>query len=199
MARKWSWQRFKEEAPKALWEDRLIGYLDPGVDELLSRLNSIPLIATTSSCIGRITLIEGEWYWTRGEALIAYKTHDPISVDEIERVAARPFRNLWLKATGPIIHLRTPSIECADHILEVARRSGFKHSGIISLEEDRGYTIELLSAVDITFPLKIDGDLIVGRGELAKVVEVVNHAVVEARARFKRFVEEISLSPGPCA
>jgi len=199
MARKWSWHRFKEEAPKALWEDRLIGYLDPGADELLLKLNSLPLIATTSSCIGRITLIEGEWYWARGDALIAYKTHDMISIGEIEKVMSRPFKNLWLKATGPIIHLRTPSIECADHILETARRSGFKHSGIISLEQERGYTVELMSAVDITFPLKVDGRRIINREELARVIRVVNNAVAEARLRFRQFVEEIILSPGPCA
>lgn len=114
---------------EVLLEERLIGYLDPGAEEVLKRINRPPRIATTSSCTGRITLVDGESHWLRDGARIAYKTHNSISRGEVERVLKRGFKNLWLKVTGPILHLRVEGWECAKSLLEAARKTGLSIAG----------------------------------------------------------------------
>ncbi len=198
MARRRSWSRLKEQVWSMIEEDRLIGYLDPGIEEVLGKLNRIPLIATTSSCIGRITIIDGVRPWDRRDSLIVYKTHTRPMPSEVHRVLSRPFRNLWIKATGPILHLRTPSIQCASWTLEVFRPHGFKHSGIISLDQARGYTVELMSGVDVTAPIRLDGRDIVEPGRVQEILDRVMDYIEDARRGLAEAAERLEASPGPC-
>lgn len=154
---KWAkWEEYKRSLLAGLREERLIGYLDPGAERYLELLNRPHLVVTTSSCIGRVTVIEGEWHWLREDARIVFKTHEPVSAGELERVARRFEGRLWAKLTGPILHLRTPSLRSAAKLLSHARSSGFKHSGIISLSS-RGHTVELMSAVQLAPPPPQEG------------------------------------------
>lgn len=199
MARKRSWETLKRMVQHMIMEDRTIGYLDPGITWILEELNKIPLIATTSSCIGRITLIAGPRPWSRSEALIAYKTHTRPDRGRITRVASRGFKDLWIKATGPILHARTPSQDCASHVLDTFRPHGFKHSGIISLDPRRGYTVEVMSGVDITAPLRIGGKDMMEPSLAEDLAQKLYDYIEEARTGFKNAVRELSASPGPCA
>lgn len=198
MARRRSWEALKSTVWSMLEEDMTIGYLDPGISRLLEALNRIPLIATTSSCIGRITVIAGPKPWSREEALIAYKTHTRPPRGRLAKVLARPFRDLWIKATGPILHVRTPSLDCAGHMLEAFRPHGFKHSGVISLDPRRGYTVEVMSGVDITAPIRLSSRDILGPGELEDLADTLYSYIEEARRGFRAAVEELEANPGPC-
>jgi len=202
VARRREWARVKEEALGAVEEERDVGYLDPGISGILERLNSIPLIATTSSCIGRVALVEGEWHWERDEgARIAYKTHGTLREEDILTIIARGYRNLWLKATGPILHIRTPIMDCALHILAAARGAGFKHSGIISAGGPGGIVVELIAATQIYAPLILEGRRLVrlDRESLAQLVKAANETVKEGRRRLEELTESVVSEPGACA
>jgi len=198
MARRRSWDKLKEQVWAMIEEDRLIGYLDPGIEGILDKLNRIPLIATTSSCIGRITIIEGVKPWDRKGSLIVYKTHARPRQGEVLKVLSRPFRNLWIKATGPILHIRTPSIQCSSWILEVFRPHGFKHSGIISLDQSRGYTVEIMSGVDVTAPIRLEGKDIIGEREAYMILDKMMDYIEDARRGLAAAVDRLEASPGPC-
>ena len=189
------WAKVKEEASRSIMEDRLIGYLDPHIDPILAAINEIPLLATTSSCIGRITIVEGRRYWLRDNARIVYKTHDPISVDDIERVMRRPFTDLWLVASGPILHLKTPSFRCGLEVIATARNAGFKHSGLISASEL--YVVELMSSTQIYAPLRSRGKDLVERSSIGLLASLANETVAEGRQRLSRLVESLT-SLEPC-
>jgi len=202
VARRREWARVKEEALRAVEDERDIGYLDPGISGILEQLNSLPLVATTSSCIGRVALVEGEWHWERDEgARIVYKTHGALREEDVLTVLARGYRNLWLKATGPILHMRTPSMECALHILAVARRAGFKHSGIISAGGPGGIVVELIAATQFYTPLILNGRRLVrlDRESLAQLVNAANETVREGRRRLEEFTRTVVSEPGACA
>lgn len=183
------WARIKKEALESIIEDRIIGYLDPYIDPILIAINEVPLLATTSSCIGRIVIVEGSRYWLRDKARIVYKSHDHITVDDLKRVLRRPFKDLWLIASGPILHIKSPSFSCSLEVIASARESGFKHSGIISAKNF--YVIELMSSTQIYMPLRLKGtDLIDERG-LEVLVDMANKTVDEGRQRLSRLVEGI--------
>jgi tRNA wybutosine-synthesizing protein 3 len=179
----------KPDIRAVLLEERLVGYLDPGAERYLIPLNEPPKLSTTSSCLGRIALVEARYPWLRDDARIVYKTHDPITVEEVKRVLSRPFEDLWLKASGPIIHFKTPEIECAALILEAARSSGFKHSGIISVSS--GYTVEVMSSTEFEAPLRIGGKDLYREDSLAAIVKLANETLAEGRKRLEKLVKEI--------
>ncbi len=193
------WLKVKEEAFKAIWEDRVIGYLDPGAEKFLYLLNKPTLIATISSCTGRITIVEGKWHWERGEARVIYKTHESLEKSVLEsHLAKNYYEDLWLKVTGPIIHLRTPRLRCAHHIIRHARVSGFKHSGIISLNNVRGHVVEVMSGVQLMVPLKRGGKLLFNFEPLEDLISMANEALAEGRGRLETLASKVSSEPGPC-
>ncbi|MGC9210128.1 MAG: tRNA(Phe) 7-((3-amino-3-carboxypropyl)-4-demethylwyosine(37)-N(4))-methyltransferase [Acidilobus sp.] len=174
---------------RVLLEERLVGYLDPGAERYLIPINEAG-IRTSSSCTGRATLVEGEWHWLRDEARIVFKTHSEVSTADIARFLSGPFENLWLKVTGPILHVRLPELGCAARVLQAAREAGFKHSGVISLGKE--VVVELLSAVQITIPLKINGVYVVDPRSLGQVVDMTNRALRNGWARLERLSQLLS-------
>lgn len=178
-----------------LLEERLVGYLDPGAEAVLRELNLNPYMETTSSCLGRVTIVEGEWPWERREETrIVLKSHTGVTPEAVALVVARPFDNLWLKASGPIIHFRVYRVECAEALLQAARQAGFKHSGAITLAGDPGCcVVEVSSPTEISVPLKLGGRLLLRGDDLIEVVSRANGAVREGRARLSRL---LSLLPG---
>ncbi len=180
-------------------EEKDVGYLDPGISRVLEVLNSIKGLTTTSSCIGRVVLVEGKVHWGREkDSRILYKTHDQIRPQDILRVIARGFENVWLKATGPIMHVRTRGLDCAIHLLEKARRSGFKHSGIIAYNNNEA-VVELLSAPQMASPIVIEGVIVVRTGpQLEYLAGRANMVVESGRQRLFSLSNSISSDPGPC-
>ncbi|GAB6147777.1 hypothetical protein JCM10135_03180 [Stetteria hydrogenophila] len=177
-----------------LLEERLIGYLDPGAEGVLRALNVEGVAETTSSCMGRVTVIEGEWPWERREETrIVLKSHTRLSPERVAMVMARPFDNLWLKASGPIIHFRVYSMECGEALLRAARAAGFKHSGAITLAGDPGCcVVEVSSPTEVAIPLKIRGRILVTGWALVEAVELANRALAEGRSRLAKL---LSLAP----
>jgi len=174
-----------------LIEERLVGYLDPGAEGVLRVLNSMQPVETTSSCLGRVTVIEGEWPWERREETrIVLKSHIGLTPERVALIISRPFDNLWLKASGPIIHFRVYTRECAESLLRVAREAGFKHSGAITLTGDPGCcVVEVSSPTEIAVPLKLEGRILLTGRALAEVVLRANKVVDEGRARLARLLD----------
>lgn len=178
-----------DEIHKILLEERLIGYLDPCAESYLMKLNG-PLIRTTSSCTGRITIIEGKWHWLRDSARVVFKTHSKISVYQLASVLARPFDNLWLKVTGPIIHARVRGAETVRQLMLVAREAGFKHSGIMYIETDgEEFIVEMLSAVQLSMPLRYQGLWTIRPDLLSTIVDMANSALEDGWRRLARLSE----------
>lgn len=194
-----SWLEYKRTTLEGLLEERLIGYLDPGAEEVLRMLNTPPLLFTTSSCVGRITVIEGEEHWSRKRARVVYKTHDFITVQELKKVMTRGFSTLWLKVSGPIVHLRTPRLSCALYVLVVARRHGFKHSGVVSRHPRLGYTFEVMSSLQMIAPLRLRGADIVDESKLDLLVLEANKLLKASREKLVSFSRELSERHEPCA
>ncbi len=193
------WLEYKESLLKGIYEDRIVGYLDPGAERYLEIFNKPTLLATTSSCTGRITLIEGVWHWEREDARVLYKTHDPIEASTIATHISRPFiDNVWLKVTGPIIHFKTLSIRCASKLLDHARASGFKHSGLISVSPVGGYTVEVMSGVQLMVPLKRGGVILIDKGYLESLATMANEALAEGRRRLERLASRLSSGLDAC-
>ncbi|ADI31491.1 tRNA(Phe) 7-((3-amino-3-carboxypropyl)-4-demethylwyosine(37)-N(4))-methyltransferase [Staphylothermus hellenicus] len=195
-----AWQRRKTEFWNRLWEDLEIGYLDEDLIGILLILNSDKNIYTLSSCSGRITISDSTYPWSREESSVVFKKHIPITINEILDILKKPVvRRLWLNSTGPILHLSTNSLEYADKILSLARKAGLKHSGIISMNPDKGYIIELTSGVKVSHLLRSRGILLAEEDSLREIVDVANEVLLEGKKvlirMFKVFRSELPWNP----
>lgn len=112
--------------------------VDEDIVDLLDMFNSIPFIYTTSSCSGRIMLIDVPFNQRKSASKRIAKWHRPVTFDSVWDIikSYNPKGVLWLKQESFIIALAVPSIEWASYLIRLARLFGFKESGIRSINLD---------------------------------------------------------------
>lgn len=148
------WYTYKQKAWERILRDKEIGYLDPDIFDTLEVFFRRKDAFTQSSCSGRITIVDAELPWERKNSSIVYKNHLGMSVgDFIETINKGKARNLWLVVQGPIFHVYNRTQDEAWEILKIARSVGFKHSGILTINE-KGVLIELRTGVKMVHLLK---------------------------------------------
>ncbi|ADM26879.1 Protein of unknown function DUF207 [Ignisphaera aggregans DSM 17230] len=179
------WSRRREEAYRRFVEDIEIGYVDRDIIDFIELIFRKKTVFSTSSCSGRITIVDAMFPWLRDEAFIVFKKHEPISSIEIMEFITRntPTYRFWLIVSGPIIHLNALTLESAIRILSIARESGFKHSGIISISEN-GIIIEIISGVWTSFLLVDRSTPIVT--DIQRIVDIANDILREGKARLQK-------------
>ncbi len=178
------WSRRREEAYRRFVEDIEIGYTDRDIVDFIRLVFSKRRVFTTSSCSGRITIVDTLYPWLRDEAYILFKKHSSIELSEIESIIIyRPIYRYWLIVNGPIIHFNLASLEDVQKLLTLLREAGFKHSGIISIGSS-GIVVEAVSGVWTSFLIR-DGDHIVVTN-LQHIVDIANSILAEGKNRLER-------------
>jgi len=184
---------FEEEKRRLwerLWEDLEIGYLDEDILPILIEFFARPKAYTSSSCSGRIVVIDADYPWEKDETMIIFKKHTPITADEIRKVMYTPHQStLWLSLQGPIYHVYVKDLDEAREVLEIARRAGFKHSGILVLGNP--ILVELRTGIRIVTPLKDRKSTFINEKDLPRLVELYNRALKEAKQKNRRLLEEL--------
>lgn len=185
------WRKRREEAYRRLWEDLEIGYLDEDLLDILLEFFKRPESYTTSSCSGRIIVVDSRMPWERRDATIIFKKHTPISPNEIRDLLKQPvLHRLWLVASGPIIHVVTLTAREALRVLRIAHEAGFKHSGIMSVSK-KGYLVELRTGIRLAVLLKTPNGLVIDEQSLNEAVKAVNEALIEGKKRLNRLLEAL--------
>ncbi len=171
--------------------DKEIGYLDPDIEPLLKVINSRKKCYTTSSCSGRITIIDSVKPWVRGESEVVFKKHSKVVPEELlVYLKATPKYAFWVQATGPILHIITLDLNEAKLILEAGRRSGFKHSGIMSVSS-KGFLVELVSGSQVNILLRTREAIVINPESINTIAEVLNSVIDEARVRIEKLKREL--------
>jgi tRNA wybutosine-synthesizing protein 3 len=188
-----AWNERKREAWLKIFEDLEIGYLDVELLPLLVLLNRDVNLFTTSSCSGRITVMDANYPWERDETAIVFKTHGPIASFELEFMyKVPPHKRYWLIVSGPIIHIYSRSIKLALKILQLARRVGFKHSGVMNYSSERGAFIELVTGVYVTQLIRTREIVLVNQRDLEHLARTFNQALIEGKRRLNSLYQELS-------
>ncbi|MCD6300446.1 MAG: hypothetical protein J7L82_00050 [Staphylothermus sp.] len=176
------WRKRKIEFWNRIWEDLEIGYLDKDLLGLLVLFNMDKNIHTLSSCSGRIVIADSTYPWSREETSVVFKKHLPITTEELIEVLTKPsVRRMWINVTGPIIHLSTTSFDYGLKILTLAREAGFKHSGILSFNTDKGYVLELTTGVRLSNLLKEGNKIYINEKQLENFVAIINEVLIHGK------------------
>ena len=175
----------KREALTSLFKAMREGRVDEDIIDLLLLINSIRGIYTTSSCSGRIGIIEEPALGAKPLARWLIKVHRPIEFEEAWRALRNAERGLiFLKSQPPIFHIVSEDIEGAKRLHELGLASGFKYTTFKAISTR--YLVEINATEYLTAPLGRDGKLLVDDSYLRFAIELGNDMLRRSKGRLPR-------------
>jgi tRNA wybutosine-synthesizing protein 3 len=187
-----SWN--KEERINTLNNKINEGEVDKEILPLIERINSKSDYFTTSSCAGRIVLLQLPEIGDKENAEFLGKWPRNVEVEEVKDAFsnAKENQNVFLLAQSPIIHVRCRTLNSAITLRNIAVESGLKYSTLKSLTMDSKsepvkIVVEILSSENIHVPIAKGKNLYPDEDYLKFIVENANSALVRAQEKIKRF------------
>ena len=175
----------KKNALKKLNKAKNENLVDKDIIPILDIINDLDDYYTSSSCYGRIVLLEIPEIGDKKNAVFLGKWHRKITSDEILKAANKANKGLlWILAQSPIIHLGAKTNNAADKILKTAISCGFKNSGLKSI--DRNIIVEILSTERLDSPVGKDGILFFEGEYLELLVEISNDIINKSISKLKK-------------
>jgi len=184
------WEERRKYFINRLIKEKNEGRVDEDMIELLNTINSLENYYTLSSCSGRVQFLEGKNIGKRKEIKNIGKFHFNISLEDFNKILNEKREYVWILLQPPILHVACKTLEDALKLLNIAKKCGFKHSGIFSKNIDR-YVLELNSSVRIEFPIIYEGKLMIDIKNLDTLVNLINENLLKIKNSIKLLKEEI--------
>ncbi|MFO8132931.1 MAG: hypothetical protein R6U10_03210 [Thermoplasmatota archaeon] len=193
-AKKIAGRRFlqaKEQAMARLEKDIENGEVDEPALPVLEQLNAIEDFYTTSSCSGRIVVMEVPTVGDKRGARFLGSWDGAVSVDDIRTALRKASEGeLWLLAQPPIFHVAAALVDRAQMLVSLARESGFKQSSIKSLGDP--VMVEVGSTEEMDVPLGRDGVLLCSDAYLELLVSIANELMRNAARKRAMLMENLA-------
>lgn len=180
----------KENALKSLDDACAEQKVDEGVLQILELINGIEGLYTSSSCAGRIVLLEIPKIGDKRGATFLGVWHRTIELTELNAAATKATKGvLWLLAQAPILHIGVQTLELADKMVKTAIFCGFKNSAVKSI--GKKIRIEICSTERLDAPIGRDGCLFCEDIHLSLLVEISNEVIERSQEKMNRFVNKV--------
>ncbi len=176
----------KEKAIKSLEKACDENKADKEILPILTLINQVKGCYTTSSCSGRIVILEIPQIGDKQKASFLGKWHRKVDLKEIQTALQKVKKGyVWFIAQSPIIHIVTDEIETADRILKIALGCGFKNSGLKSIR--RKIVIEICSTERLDAPIGLNGFIYNEDNYLQILVDISNDILEKSKGKLARF------------
>jgi len=164
--------------------------VDKTILPLLTIINESTNYYTSSSCAGRIVLLQLPQIGDKQNAQFLRKWHRTIEPGELVSASkSADVGQLWLLAQSPIIHLTAKTTAVADSMLKTAIACGFKNSGLKSVSKK--IVVELCSTERLDVPIGKNGVLFCNEEYLQLLVTIANEIMERSRRKLHVFEEEL--------
>lgn len=167
-----------------------IGKWDEKIISLCNKINRSENYYTTSSCSGRIVLMVAQE--KKSHNLFLWISHDLISFKSLKNNLNKIIKNKKLKkriikfkCEPPILHIVCRNLESASSVLEKAKNSGMKHSGIHYIGKE--IIIEVNGDDRLEFPIIYKNKNLVNDNFLKLVVKKSNKKLKKSWKIIKTF------------
>ncbi len=129
----------------------------------------------TSTCSGRITLMDLDEKEMKREGAFFRKWHRAVTLKEVwEGISdEKNTGNLWFKQDGLVMLLGTHSLENAKHVLDVVHNLGMKRIGINHFEPGKVH-IEIFGTHHMSVPVKKGNQVLVDKTYVKEIVTLAN-------------------------
>ncbi|XP_069334184.1 tRNA wybutosine-synthesizing protein 3 homolog isoform X1 [Eulemur rufifrons] len=165
------------------------GSVDEDVVELVQVLNAQEQFFTTSSCAGRILLLDGGingFEVQKQNCCWLLVTHKPCVKDDVIVALKKANGDAVLKFEPFVLHVQCRQLQDAQILHSVAIDSGFRNSGITVGK--RGKTmLAVRSTHGLEVPLSHKGKLMVTEEYIDFLLNVANQKMEENKKRIGRF------------
>jgi tRNA wybutosine-synthesizing protein 3 len=166
------------------------GAIDPKIQPLVDIINKHPSLYTTSSCSGRVSVLQDTGRKIGSKWL--YVAHDLAEPEMVQKALENsPKGQIIFVMESFIIHVCAKTMDDAKKILDTASGCGLKHSGIMSF--GRRIMIEIIGNERIEAPIADGGRNYATREHLAYLVKTANEKLLinhENLARLKAAMEK---------
>ncbi|ASJ15598.1 hypothetical protein A3L04_00165 [Thermococcus chitonophagus] len=191
----------KREALISLFQAMEKREVDGDIIDLLLLINSIKGIYTTSSCSGRIGILEEPALGAKPLSRWLIKVHRPLKFEEAKEALKKAKSGIiFLKSQPPIFHVVAEDEEKAKLVHEVGLSSGFKYTTFKAISSR--YLVEINGTEYLTVPLGKDGKVLVTDEYLKFAIDIGNQMLERSKSRlprlyknFERLKEELGEDP----
>jgi len=181
----------KKDAMKKLQTARKQNKVDIDALLILDRLNLMDAYYTTSSCSGRIVVMQLKDLGDKKSAVFHGKWHRSVESNEVtDAIGDYTKGQLWFLAQPPIFHVGCRSLDVANELVIKGVSSGFKHSGIKTVSDK--IIVELSSTERMDIPFGMDGHVFVDESLIPLFVMVANKVIMKAKQKVHRLEESLA-------
>jgi len=180
----------KEKALKSLEKALGENKADEKILPILEIINDSREYYTTSSCAGRIVLLEIPSIGDKQQARFLDRWHRTIEPCELLSPAKKSKKGMiWLIAQSPILHIAAKTNTAADKMVKIANASGFKNSGLKSVGKKP--IVEVCSTERLDAPIGKNGTLFCNEEHLNFLVDIANEVIEKSTLKLNRFKQEL--------
>jgi len=159
--------------------------VDKNIRQIVDFLNSLHNYYTTSSCSGRVMLIEMPEKGRKKESEWMFVSHEKATADSIKKALSKKTKNeVWLRQEGAIMHVCCRSMEDAQRLLSIVREQGFKRSGMISVHNR--IMVEIMSTECISAIVAKNGKVPVDDNYIKILAASANSSMALNKRRIER-------------
>ena len=165
------------------------GHIDKPILALCKKINSKPNYYTTSSCSGRIILVKQGRGKTKSKNAFLFKTHKKTSYKELKKAINLILKSdysglVYFKLDSCILHISCLNLESAQSIVDKAKFSGWKRSGIMSTK--KRINVELLSTEKLEFPIINKNKILTSDKYIKIIIKQANKKLKNTHNKMKK-------------
>ncbi|GAA6083878.1 tRNA wybutosine-synthesizing protein 3 homolog [Tachysurus ichikawai] len=165
------------------------GNIDEDIKTLVSFLNNSDNYFTTSSCSGRIILIDGVSDCVdvqKQNCTWLFVTHNTCTKDDVIAGLEKSSGDAMFKFEPCVLHVQCKRLEDAQLLHAVAINSGFRNSGVTMGKKGK-IIMAVRSTHCLEVPLSHKGKVLVSEEYIAFIVGVANNKMDQNLKRIERF------------
>ncbi|MEM3372610.1 MAG: hypothetical protein QXF76_00130 [Candidatus Anstonellales archaeon] len=187
------WVRLKNARLAKLEKHFIENKVDKPAINIINIFNSSKVFFTSSSCSGRVMLLEIKE--SKKDAKIYWKEHEPWPLGKLSNSIneyinnSQEKKNLWLHVQGFIFHVYCYNQYYAEKLLDLLITQGFKRAGIIKLKEFP--IIEFISTNYLSMPIYINNKLIVPFENFYEIEKLALELLNRNLNRLNKFEKEL--------
>jgi len=162
----------------------------------LGLLNRLSFCFTTSSCSGRIALIDAPLIGPKYESKKVHRWHDIVKPEDVWNKITEytPSHILWLKFDSFIISFSVCSIRWAMFFIKLARYMNLKDSGIRSINPKAGYiNMDFMSTEKISVPVKTSTSILLDKDSMVHIIKIANFLMRKNKIKLQMLRECLEL------
>jgi len=182
--------RSKEKALESLRKAKIDDRVDRKILSILDLINKSVEFYTSSSCAGRIVLLEIPKIGDKKNAKFIGLWHRTIKSKELLSAFKKAKTGLlWILAQPPIMHISVKTNSAADKLIKIANASGFKNSSFKS--SGKNIVVEICSTERLDAPIGKDGVLFCNKEYLKLLIAIANEVILKSDLKLNRFKKQL--------